>query len=83
MIWSLSPTYNTAEIIISKHRNGSLGSVNLQFLKEYVKFVDNVDFSFRNTPGDRGDIFGDGGNGFITRSSALNTLDSDDDFFTG
>ena len=74
---------NTAEIIISKHRNGSLGSVNLQFLKEYVKFVDNVDFSFRNTPGDRGDIFGDGGNSFITRSSALNTLDSDDDFFTG
>ena len=74
---------NTAEIIISKHRNGSLGSVNLQFLKEYVKFVDNVDFSFRNTPGDRGDIFGDGGNSFITRSSALNNLDSDDDFFTG
>jgi len=74
---------NTAEIIISKHRNGSLGSVNLQFLKEYVKFVDNVDFSFRNTPGDRGDIFGDGGNSFITRSSALNSMDTDDDDFFG
>ena len=69
---------NTAEIIISKHRNGSLGSVHLQFLKDYVKFVDNVDLRFRNMPGDRGDVFG--GDGFITRSSALNSIEDDDSF---
>lgn len=71
---------NTAEIIISKHRNGSLGSVNLQFLKEYVKFVDNEDLDFRNTGGDKSDIFGDGGDAFITRPSKLN-MDLEDDFF--
>lgn len=71
---------NTAEIIISKHRNGSLGSVNLQFLKENVKFVDNDDQDFRNMPGQKGDIFGDGGDAFITRPSKLN-MDLEDDFF--
>ena len=71
---------NTAEIIISKHRNGSLGSVNLQFLKEYVKFVDNEDLDFRNTGDDKGDIFGNGGDSFITRPSKLN-MDLEDDFF--
>ena len=29
----------TAEIIISKHRNGPVGVVTLGFLKEYTKFV--------------------------------------------
>ncbi len=29
----------TAEIIISKHRNGPVGIINLGFLKEYTKFV--------------------------------------------
>ena len=29
----------TIEVIISKHRNGSLGTVELAFLKEYSKFV--------------------------------------------
>jgi len=73
---------NQAEIIISKHRNGSLGSVHLQFIKENVKFVDNVDMDFRNMSGDQGsDIFGDGGNAFITRPSKLNMDQEDDDFF--
>ncbi len=31
---------DSAEIIISKHRNGPLDSVHLRFLKEYAKFVD-------------------------------------------
>ncbi|NNE26442.1 MAG: replicative DNA helicase, partial [Saprospiraceae bacterium] len=72
---------NTAEIIISKHRNGALGSVNLRFLKEYVKFIEDDTMSFRNLPGQEGaDIFGDGGSGFITRPSRINT-DSDEDIF--
>jgi len=29
-----------AEIIVSKHRNGALGSVYLKFVKEYVKFTE-------------------------------------------
>jgi len=72
---------NIAEIILAKHRNGSLGTVNLRFLKEYVKFVDDDSSGFRNMPGQEGeDIFGDGGNSFITRPSRLNT-DTDDIFF--
>ena len=71
---------NMAEIIISKHRNGSLGTVNLQFLKEYVKFVENQDHGFRNIRSVGADIFSDGGDSFITRPSRLNT-DLDDDLF--
>ena len=63
---------NLAEIIIAKHRNGSLGTVNLQFLKQYVKFVNNENLDFRNMSGDAGNIFGDGGDSFITRPSKLN-----------
>lgn len=72
---------NTAEIIISKHRNGALGSVNLRFLKEYVKFIEDDALAFRNMPGQEGsDIFGEGGTGFITRPSRINT-DTDEDIF--
>ena len=65
---------NLAEIIISKHRNGSLGSVRLRFLKEFVKFVDDDTDGFRNMPGMADDIFGDGANSYI-RPSKLNTDD--------
>jgi len=71
---------NIAEIIISKHRNGSLGTVNLQFLKENVKFVENQNVDFRNMPNMGADIFSDGGNSFITRQSKMN-IDHDDDLF--
>lgn len=71
---------NTAEIIISKHRNGSLGTVTLEFIKENVKFVDYQNADFRNMPGMGSDIFSDGGGTFITRPSAIN-IDGDDDIF--
>ena len=29
-----------AEIIVSKHRNGPVGDINLKFVREYAKFVD-------------------------------------------
>jgi replicative DNA helicase len=70
---------NVAEIILAKHRNGSLGTVNLKFLKEYVKFVDDDLAGFRNVTG-KDDIFGDGANSFITRPSKIND-DSGDIFF--
>jgi replicative DNA helicase len=34
------PTQGMGEIIIAKHRNGSLGSVNLKFIGKYTKFID-------------------------------------------
>ena len=34
-----SENKNVIEIIISKHRNGRVGKVELAFLKEYNKFV--------------------------------------------
>ena len=72
---------NTAEVIISKHRNGSLGVVTLEFIKENVKFVDYQHADFRNMPGMGSDIFRDTTGGtFITRPSAIN-LDSDEDIF--
>lgn len=50
---------NLAEIIISKHRNGSLGNVQLRFLKEYVKFVNDDSGGFRSMGGNEGgDVFG-------------------------
>jgi replicative DNA helicase len=60
-----------AEIIISKHRNGSLGSVHLRFLKDYVKFVDAEDtgFSDINRSADPFDL---SGNSFITKPSRMN-----------
>ena len=35
-----NPTNGLAEIIISKHRNGAVGSVNLRFIDRLAKFVD-------------------------------------------
>ena len=71
---------NVAEIILAKHRNGSLGTINLRFLKQYVKFVDDDSAGFRNIPG-QDDIFGDGGSSFITRPSKINNDESEDIFF--
>jgi replicative DNA helicase len=34
------PTQGMGEIIIAKHRNGSLGSVNLKFIGKFTKFAD-------------------------------------------
>ncbi len=68
---------NTADIIISKHRNGSLGTVTLKFVKENVKFVDYQQADFRNMPDMGSDIFSDGGNSFITRPSAINDVFED------
>lgn len=42
-----------AEVIISKHRNGSLGTVRLRFIGQYTKFVDG-DFNSGFGDGDMG-----------------------------
>ena len=65
-----------AEIIISKHRNGPLGTINVRFIDKFAKFADPdpTDFAFQD-PG-----FGPpSGGGTITRTSRMNENDPYDD----
>lgn len=57
-----------AEIIVSKHRNGALGTVNLRFVSKYAKFLDMHDLDFTEP---EGDLFNESSN-IITRPSKLN-----------
>lgn len=58
-----------AEILISKHRNGALGTVNLKFISQFAKFTDPDDF-FADMP--EGGAGGDNYNAIITRPSRIN-----------
>jgi replicative DNA helicase len=58
-----------AEIIIAKHRNGALGTVNLKFVDKYARFENRDDLSFDNTSEDG---FVNPFDNFITRSSRMN-----------
>jgi len=75
-------TVGTGEIIIAKHRNGSLDTVKLKFIPHLAKF-DNLDsFDFGEFPSgnlEPNNDF-DAPPGTITRGSKMN--DVDDDFFT-
>jgi replicative DNA helicase len=57
------------EIIIAKHRNGSLGTVNLRFIKECVSFVDMDNEGFSDLPDFEANPFS---SGIITRASKMN-----------
>jgi len=59
-----------AEIIIAKHRNGSLETVELRFVPEYVRFEEG-NFNQFNQPG--GGDFRDPMAGMITRQSRMNS----------
>ncbi len=59
-----------SEIIIAKHRNGALGTVNLRFISKFAKFVDAEHYDDLS-----GDLFADSDH-VITRSSRIN--DDDD-----
>jgi replicative DNA helicase len=62
------PTQGMGEIIIAKHRNGSVGSVKLKFIGKYTKFTDfDAPYSTSENP------FA----GMITRESRLNTFTTD------
>ena len=60
-----------AEIIISKHRNGALGSVYLRFIKEHVKFVESGANLF-NDPTESPGFTDPFNTGIITRPSRMN-----------
>lgn len=66
------------EIIISKHRNGALGSVNLRFLDSYAKFVDipGIEDADPLSPRSTG-AFNEGAGTVITRSSRINDDDEE------
>jgi replicative DNA helicase len=60
-----------AEILISKHRNGALGTINLKFISQYAKFTDPSDDFFTDLPAKGTDPY----NAIITRPSRINEED--------
>ena len=68
-----------AEIILAKHRNGSLGTVNLKFVAEFVKFENREDEGFMNDfkATDTFDANPFGSGAIITRQSKINTGEID------
>lgn len=66
-----------AEIIISKHRNGALDTVELKFVPQFVRFEESQFTSF-NQPGGAGRDFRDPlVSNIITRPSKMNLEDDD------
>lgn len=64
-----NPTTNMAELIIAKQRNGPVGSVKLQFVKNYGKFLDwNTGVSSAVEDA----YFNSNNGGTITKSSKMN-----------
>jgi len=58
------------EIIVAKHRNGSLDTVELKFIGQYVKFADPGEGGFSN---DLGSFVADPfGSGIVTKQSKMN-----------
>ncbi len=60
------PTQGMAEVIIAKHRNGSLDTAKLKFIGKYTKFTD-----FDDRPASENPF-----SGMITKESRINTRDS-------
>lgn len=58
-----------AEVIIAKHRNGALKTVNLKFTAEFARFSNLEDPNFDDLPGD---TFENPNQNIITRSSKMN-----------
>lgn len=60
------------EIILAKHRNGGLGTVNLRFVPHFVKFEDPGSGGFDNDMNDVFNVNPFGQGGIITRPSKMN-----------
>jgi replicative DNA helicase len=71
-----TPTTNMGEVIIAKHRNGSLDTVKLKFVGKYTKFADleETDMSFRTFPDTGIPTEFDAPAGTITLGSKANNL---------
>jgi replicative DNA helicase len=75
------PTQGTGEVIIAKHRNGSLENVQLKFIGQYTKFCD-LDMNYGGTatygntfPSGGGSNFESGGGNTMTFQSKANSGD--------
>ncbi len=67
-------TKGLAQVIIAKHRNGSLDTVNLRFIGQYIKFAELDDFSISGlTP--LGDATGQHTATTITRKSKMDDIE--------
>ena len=68
------PTQGTAEVIIAKHRNGSLDTVKLRFIGKFTKFTNLEDDRFLSAGNYGGNSFSSGspGGNFITLGSKAN-----------
>ena len=68
------------EIIIAKHRNGSLDSVFLRFIGQYIKFVDPISHNMDPAAGMNPDnSFENGGATKIVRSK-MNDMPDDSSY---
>jgi len=85
-----NPTAGTGEIIIAKHRNGSLENVKLRFIGRLAKFANLDGYDFDNSQygeavtagaSSFGSMTTPGGPTTITVSSKLNTMRDDDEPF--
>jgi replicative DNA helicase len=71
-----TPTEGMGEVIISKHRNGSLADVKLRFVGKYTKFMDFEDFS--SNGGFSSANYGSLGGGNVTMPSKANDFSEPD-----
>ena len=62
------PTQGMGEVIVAKHRNGSIGTAKLKFIGKFTKFADF------DAPASHDNPF----SGMITRESRLNTFNQDE-----
>ena len=71
-------TMGLAELIIAKHRNGSLGEVPLRFISRFAKFTDyeTDDYGLKMDMKPSDDF--DKGTNFLTLPSRMNDMDDDD-----
>lgn len=72
-----------AQIIIAKHRNGSLEDVNLKFISENAKFTDyyTEDLGSTNALGPNDDFIDRDSAPSITMSSKINDMHDEEDLF--
>jgi replicative DNA helicase len=76
------PTEGVGEIIVAKHRNGSLDTVRLRFIKELTKF-DNLDsFNTGAYGGFKPNKSFSGGSGNSATITVSSKMNEDDDFLT-
>lgn len=71
-------TEGLAELIIAKHRNGSLGEVPLRFIDRFAKFADYESEDFEFSPEMRPSDSFDQGSKIVTLPSRMNDMDDDD-----